>query len=166
MLMWRLVFGYATVVDRALLFYVLNPLTRMALAGHSTMVVMMHIPLAIFAYWWAKKDKAMHNGFYFDGLPVYKKLLIVLVLTMPTFFGIAFLASATVAKVMPSFLIIPLLMPVLIFTYWWIQQGNPAQNKYDQAKTSRIKKLLVAGLPLAAALYTAALLLYIVLVRN
>ena len=42
-----------------------------------------YIPLATFAYWWAKNDNATQNGFYFDGLPVYKKLFIVLVLAMP-----------------------------------------------------------------------------------
>ncbi len=131
------------------------------------MLATIYIPLAIFAYWWAKNDKATQSGFYFDGLPVYKKLLIMLVLTLPVVYGIG--TQVLVNEIVYSFVFASpaVLIPVATFTYWWIQQGNPAPNKYDHAKTSRHTKLLVAKLPMAVVIYTAILLLlHTILVGN
>ena len=130
-------------------------------------LVAIYIPLATFAYWWTKNDKATQSGFYFDGLPVYKKLLIMLVLAMPVVYGIGTQVPDNEIVYFFLFASPALMIPVLIFTYWWIQQGNPAQNKYDQTKTSRHTKLLVAKLPMAVVIYTAILLLlHIILVGN
>ena len=131
------------------------------------MLAAIYIPLATFTYWWVKNDNAAQNGFYFDGLPVYKKLLIVPVLVAPVLYGISIPESVSEAAEILLTIFSSVLIPVVIFTYWWIQQGNPAQNKYDQAKTSPRKKWLIAGLPTAVVIYTALLLLlHIILVGN
>ena len=123
------------------------------------MLAAIYIPLATFTYWWAKNDNAAQNGFYFDGLPVYKKLLIMPVLVAPVLYGISIPESVSKAAEILLTIFSSVLIPVVIFTYWWIQQGNPAQNKYDQTKTSRHTKLLIAKLPMAVVIYTAILLL-------
>ncbi len=147
-------------------FFVLPSLFALAIVP-IWMLATIYIPLAIFAYWWAKKDNATQNGFYFDGLPVYKKLLIMLVLAVPATYGIIILMSVSEAAQIFLTLLPAVLIPVVIFTYWWIQQGNPAPNKYDHAKTSPRKKFLVAKLPMAVVICTALLILYhIILVRN
>ena len=164
--MGALVFGYGMAIDLIILIYVLPPIHRITFFDHGWMVAVIYIPLAMFAYSWAKEDKAAQNGFYFDGLPVYKKLLIAMVLVVLVLYCILILASVSDSMVLLAFLI-PMLIPVVIFTYWWIQQGNPAPNKYDQTKTSRHTKLLVAKLPMAVVIYTAILLLlHIILVGN
>ena len=164
--MGALVFGYGMAIDLILLIYVLPPIHRITFFDHGWMVAVIYIPLAMFAYSWAKEDKAAQNGFYFDGLPVYKKLLIAMVLVVLVLYCILILASVSDSMVLLAFLI-PMLIPVVIFTYWWIQQGNPAANKYDHAKTLPRKKWLIAGLPMAVVIYTAILLLlHILLVGN
>ena len=164
--MGALVFGYGMAIDLILLIYVLPPIHRITFFDHGWMVAVIYIPLAMFAYSWAKEDKAAQNGFYFDGLPVYKKLLIAMVLVVLVLYCILILASVSDSMVLLAFLI-PMLIPVVIFTYWWIQQGNPAANKYDHAKTLPRKKWLIAGLPMAVVIYTAILLLlHIILVGN
>ena len=153
-----LVAGYGVVATLTFGLFVYPTLFVLAIVP-IWLLATIYIPLAIFAYWWAKNDHATQNGFYFDGLPVYKKLFVILVLAVPATYGIIILMSVSEAAELFLFLSPAVMLPVAIFTYWWIQQGNPAPNKYDQTKTSRHTKLLVAKLPMAVVIYTAILLL-------
>ena len=159
-----LIYGVVTTLTFGSFMYsVIFPLANVPI----WMLAAIYIPLATFTYWWVKNDNAAQNGFYFDGLPVYKKLLIVPVLVAPVLYGISIPESVSEAAEILLTIFSSVLIPVVIFTYWWIQQGNPAQNKYDHAKTSPRKKWLIAGLPTAVVIYTAILLLlHIILVGN
>ena len=157
-LMVYLVFGYGVLATLAFNF-ILHLIALALMLVPVWMLVAMYIPLTTSAYWWAKKDKATRNGFYFDGLPMHKKLFILPMLAMPVLYGLYILRPVSGAVEFFLFAAPAVMIPVVTFTYWWIQQGNPAQNKYDQTKTSPRKKLLIAKLPMAVVIYTAILLI-------
>ncbi len=138
-------------------------------------LVAIYIPLASIAYRLVKTN-ATQSGFYFDGLQKFEKYFILLVLALPVLYGISRM-DPVLDMLMPTLEEIELFYPILfftpagvttvaIFTYWWVQQGNPAQNKYDQTKTLRIKKWLVAGLPAAVVINHAFLIFHFLFVRN
>ena len=160
LLMWFPVIVYAGSIIVA--FFMPSMITIMLLRiTPFWMFVAIYILLASVAYRLAKTDNATQNGFYFDGLPKFEKRFILLVLALPVLYGIS--RMDPVLDMLMSFIKRHGLYPhlffaptvittVATFTYWWIQQGNPAQNKYDQTKTLRIKKWFVAGLPAAVVI--------------